>query len=107
MKRIYIAGPMSKGDHAENIRRGLKAGMKVWNRGFLPHVPHLNHFWGMVDPRPDEFWLAMDFEEIKRCDGLLRLKGKSCGADKEVKIAHKLGIPIFYSIKELLDYVWP
>ncbi len=38
------------------------------------------------------------------CDGLLRLPGKSSGADKEVALAESKKIPVFHSIEEVEAY---
>jgi len=40
-------------------------------------------------------------EWITVCDCVLRLEGESPGADAEVVLAKKKGIPVFYSIDEL------
>ena len=45
----------------------------------------------------------MDEGWVERSDYLLRLKGESAGADKEVALAKELGIPVYYSIKSLLE----
>ena len=49
-----------------------------------------------------DFWLAYDMEWLKVCDCVLRLDGESPGADKEDELAKKLGIPVYYSIGELM-----
>jgi hypothetical protein len=45
--------------------------------------------------------MELDNEWVLRCDALLRLPGESQGADAEVELAKKHGIPVFYSIEEL------
>ena len=58
----------------------------------------------MVHPEDYETWMKLDFIWVESCDALLRLPGESPGADREVKHAITLGIPVFYSMDELLIY---
>lgn len=58
----------------------------------------------MAHPRPYEDWLKIDLEWIPQCDCLLRIGGKSSGADKEATFAIEKGIPVFYSINEIEIY---
>lgn len=50
-------------------------------------------------------WLDMCFEQIKRCDALFRMDGFSPGADKEVELAKKLGIPVFHHHGSLSKWI--
>ena len=102
MKKIYIAGPYTKGDVAVNVRNALSAANYLADKGFAPYVPHLTHFWHTVFPRPYEFWLELDNQYLLCCDAVLRLPGESSGADKEVSLALGSGIPVFYGFDDLL-----
>ena len=104
LKKIYIAGPYTKGDVALNIKNAIMIGDILACRGFLPFVPHLTHFWHMMYHHDIDFWYSYDNEWLKICDGLLRIPGESIGSDKEVELAKKLGIPVFSSIAELNQY---
>ena len=73
-------------------------------QGFAPFLPLLTHFQHMVHPEDYETWMKLDFIWVESCDALLRLPGESPGADREVKHAITLGIPVFYSMDELLIY---
>jgi len=101
--KVYVAGPYSQGDVAVNVRNAFEAANKLANLGFAPFVPHATHFWHMLFPRPYEFWLELDNEFLSCCDAIYRLPGQSNGSDKEVKLAVKLGIPVFYSIDALVN----
>ena len=37
-----------------------------------------------------------DFEQVARCDLVVRLPGGSSGADRECALAHRLGIPVVW-----------
>lgn len=48
--RVYIAGPYSKGDVLENVRKAVLMGTELFKMGYAPYVPHLTHFWGFSYP---------------------------------------------------------
>lgn len=97
-ERVYIAGPYTKGDVAENVHRAFKAANDLANLGFAPFVPHYTHFWHLMFQRPYEFWLELDNQFLPFCQALLRLPGESNGAEKEVALAERIGIPVFGDI---------
>jgi len=103
MKRVYIAGPYTQGDQAQNVRRAIDAAEAVMQAGFAPYVPHMSHFHHMIHAHFYETWLAIVIAFLRVCDALLRLPGLSPGADREVALARKLGIPVFYSVSELVE----
>src|SRR5438045_7829550 len=100
-ERVYVAGPYTKGDVAENVHKAFKAANDLADLGFAPFVPHFTHFWHLMFQRPYEFWLELDNQFLPCCHAVLRLPGESNGADKEVAYAKKLGIPIFHDIPSL------
>lgn len=99
--RVYVAGPLTKGDQIVNVRNGILAATELVQLGHSPYCPHLAAFWHFLTPLPYEKWVSLDNEWLPLCDALLRLPGESNGADAEVDLALGLGIPVFYSIKEL------
>ncbi len=99
--KVYIAGPYSKGDVAVNVRNAIMAGNMVAQRGHIPFIPHLTHFWHMLTPREYQFWLDQDIEWLKDCDAILRLDGESSGADNEMRLAEKWGLLIYHSVFEI------
>ncbi len=103
MKRVYVAGPYTKGDVAVNVRNAIAAANELLDAGFYPYLPHLTHFWHLVCPREYEDWMRLDLEFLPQCEALLRLPGESSGADREVDHAMTLGIPVFLSMSDLLE----
>lgn len=103
MKKVYIASPYTKGDIAVNVRRQIDCADELMDLGFAPFLPLLAHFQHLIHPRDYEDWTEIDLEWVKSCDALLRLSGESEGADREVALAEKLKIPVFYNIDELLE----
>lgn len=99
--RIYIAGPISTGDHSLNVRNGILAGDELAQRGHIVFIPHLTHFWHMLCPHANAFWYAQDNEWLPLCDAVLCLPGESVGADGEVELARKLGKPVYFSVDEV------
>ena len=110
--RVYVAGPITVGDVAANVQQAITAGLDLLNRGYAPFIPHLGHFaepaatWDK-NPKRYEEWLELDRSFIVTCDAILRLPGFSKGADREVKWAYEIGVPVFYSLSSLLDQVTP
>ena len=104
MIKIFVSGPYTLGDTAINVKNAMDLTNKLIDMGFAPYCAHLTHFLHMNKPQEYKKWLALDLEYLKLCDGLIRMKGKSNGADMEVDFAKKNDIPVFYSLRELANY---
>lgn len=104
MIKVYIASPYTLGDVAVNVKTQIDTYDILMDNGFAPFAPLYSHFQHMVHPRPYEDWIKIDLVWVKVCDCVLRLPGKSSGADGEVKFAQDNNIPVFYSLEELYDY---
>ena len=98
---IYIAAPYTSGRITENIKQVCDIGDILLARGHIPYIPHINHLWDLISPKSYKTWMRIDLEILSRCDAVLRIGGKSVGANKEVRYAEKLNIPVYYSIEEL------
>jgi hypothetical protein len=105
--RVYIAGPIyGSGKLIDNVNDAITVANVLRTQGFIPFVPHLYCFWSFLYPhKPAEYWLTMDKEWLLLCQVLLRLPGISPGANEEEEWAKEAGIPIVYSIEELLELV--
>jgi hypothetical protein len=90
---VYIAGPYTKGDVAENVATAIDYGDKVAGFGYAVEVPHLSHFWHYRSWHDYEFWMDLDLVKLARCDCLLRIPGPSSGADREVDFCKENEIP--------------
>lgn len=109
MKVVYVAGKFrgaNAWEVAENVRVAERVGMEVAQAGAMPMIPHANtaHFDGTMD---DQFWLDGTMELLRRCDAVA-LAGNwraSGGACMEKDEAHRLGIPVFFSIHELRHWL--
>ncbi len=101
MNKIYISGPFT-GDKEVNIRKAIDAADQILKAGMHPIVPHLNHYWDLIHQHPYADWHRWALFWVTECDALLRLPGRSLGADEEVDLAEQEGIPVFLSIQEVL-----
>jgi hypothetical protein len=117
-KRVYIAGPISKGDLAANVNAATDAFHALLHLGFAPLCPHWSVFsGGTYHPTPTDKpfafaealplatthddWLDSDLPWVAVADAVLRLEGDSGGADREVAEAEARGIPVFRSVTEV------
>jgi len=116
-KKIYVAGPISKGNLHANVKAAHAAGLGLLRAGFAPLVPHGSCFWGSETGSCGHFapeathsgishdeWLEVDFAWVAVADGVLRLPGESVGADREVEFAMQRGIPAFGTIDQVVTY---
>ncbi len=99
---VYVAGPFTKPHQLPNIRNAIKAGDQIAAMGFGVFIPHLNYSWELVCGSHDyEFWMDQDAQVLYRCDVLFLLPGESSGAEREVKLAETLNIPVFSNLEDL------
>jgi hypothetical protein len=101
MKRVFISGPYTIGDIAQNVKVSMDVANELIDAGYAPFCPHLTHFLHMNHFQPYKKWLEIDVAFLEVCDALIRIPGKSKGADAEVRLAKKFGIPIFKNVSEL------
>jgi nucleoside 2-deoxyribosyltransferase len=102
MIRVYVAGPYTANPE-KCTHDAILQGDVLISLGFAPFIPHLSHYQHALYPRDYEDWMKLDFEWVSACDVLYRLPGESSGADREVAFAKARGIPVVYSLSELLE----
>jgi hypothetical protein len=132
-KRIYIAGPISLGNLAENVNRATAAFVSLGKEGLAPFAPAWSVYskpcstvtrliavadTDVLDPTQcvcigtrngnsemvHSDWLDIDLAWVSVADAVLRLPGESKGADTEVAHARSLGIPVFQSVEEVIAW---
>lgn len=121
-KRIFISGPISRGDLCHNINQATAAFVALAKAGFAPMCPHWSVYskpcvpWmlpnevmavGSVAGNPHMThadWMAVDLPWVGASDALLRLPGESVGADMEVKYAREVGVPVFANVDSVVAY---
>jgi hypothetical protein len=97
------------------VRLQIDAWHLLRDYGYIPIAPLLTHYINEVRERSHAEWLEYDFEILKTCQGVIRLRPldafgdeiPSKGADMEQEEAKRLGIPFlsFNTIEELKRYL--
>jgi hypothetical protein len=104
MIKVYIASPYSIGIKLKNVRRQIDAKDQLMKAGFTAFCPLLSHYHDQIYPHKYNTWLDDSMEWLQVCDCLLRLKGKSEGADTEENYAKYFDIPVFHSVEEIIKH---
>jgi hypothetical protein len=100
---IYVAGPYTTGDQFENVGKAIDVAEQVMAVGGVPFCPHLAAFWNMKHPHTWQEWMDFCLCWVGKCDCVLRMPGASKGADQEVEYAKRLGLPVFFSVEEMVS----
>lgn len=119
--RVYLAGPMSKGNLAANVNQATAAFHTLLKAGHEPFCPQWSVYAKPCVAVDDKVavclgtadggggvshaeWLRMDLSWVGVSQAVVRLPGASIGADMEVSHARSLGIPVFAGVEEFLSY---
>jgi hypothetical protein len=112
---IMISGPYRSGTGddplkiAANLHALEEAALGVYRAGHLPIIGEwfalpLSHAAGSThvgDPIFVEFQYPVAHRLLERCDAVLRIPGKSNGADKDVEIARERGLQVFTRLEDI------
>jgi len=107
MNIVYIAGPFrghTPWDIEQNIRRAEELALECWRHGYAVVCPHTNtRFFHRA--APDSSFLEGDLSIMKRCDAVLMVEGweRSAGAREEERVARERNIPVFLTLKGLVE----
>ncbi|MDT0166067.1 DUF4406 domain-containing protein [Actinotalea sp. AC32] len=116
---VLIAGPYRSGTDddparmAANLARLEEAAWPVFRSG---HVPMIGEWValpvlasagasGPLDPMAEQVMYPTAQRLLEHCDAVLRLPGASRGADQDVAIARRRGIPVWFDVSEVPGYV--
>lgn len=110
--KVYVAGPYS-GDNVlsilQNIGRGEKVCAELFKIGFAPFCPW--HDKSYVTDNLDVDFTVKQFYDYSMAwldvsDAILVLPNSkvSEGTQAEIKRAHEIDIPIFFSLADVVDY---
>ena len=112
LKRIYVAGAYSADNVMsvlDNMRRGIRLSTLVKLAGYAPFSPWLDYHF-QLQLRGDERLTIDDYYNystawLEASDAVLVAveSENSRGTAKEIRRAIELGIPIYYSLKELKE----
>ena len=112
---IMISGPYRGGTNDDpiliknNLEKLEEFALEIFNKG---HVPIVGEWLALPliklagsQKIGDEQWERIQYpiahRILEKCDAVLRIKGESKGADKDVKIAKERGLIIYYHIDEI------
>jgi hypothetical protein len=112
---ILIAGPYRSGTAddpdlmARNLARLEEAAWPIFQGGHIPMIgewvalPVLRGAGadGPLDPIAQQVMYPTAERLLEHCDAVLRLPGESAGADQDVAIAERRGIPVYHHIDEI------
>lgn len=112
MIRVYVAGAMSSDNILGvlgNISEGVKYGALLLKEGFAPFVPHLDVAFRLQQGKdyniPMEYYYNYTMEWLRVSQYVLVVPDweESVGTRKEIEMAEKLGIPVYYNLEDLLN----
>ncbi len=115
LHRVYIAGPMSPrksgGEGAleflENLRKGIQLSTEVLLAGFAPFSPFIDfqYFFNAGGISP-EMIKASSMEFLRVCEAIIVIRpwGHSDGTCAEMCVAEDLGMPVFFTVPDLVSY---
>jgi len=111
---ILIAGPYRSGTAddpdkmAANLARLEQAAWPVFAAGHVPMIgewvalPVLRSAGATVfDPLAAQVMYPTAQRLLEHCDAVLRLPGESTGADQDVVIAQRRGLPVYYRAEDI------
>lgn len=111
---ILIAGPYRSGTGDDpvkmqaNLTRLEEAAWPIFEAGHIPMIgewvalPVLQSAGATVfDPLSEKVMYPTAQRLLQHCDAVLRLPGKSTGADQDVAIAKSRGIPVYRSLDQI------
>lgn len=111
MYLVYIAGKYRDDQPYKvygHIERAWQMGCQVNALGSAyAMIPHKNseHMEGLRGP---QFWIDATLEMMRRCDAVMIIPGTwetSTGTKGEIAEAERLGIPVFYDIENLEQWL--
>lgn len=103
--RVYVAGPFT-GDQMANIGNAIRAADAVLSIGCIPFLPHtMTGMWHLVSPKKYDTWIQIDLTWLRCCDILYVFGYQSDGVQLEIKEAESLGMPIVYSLPDLISFI--
>ena len=108
--RIFISSPYSDGDTITdadtlqaNVDRSIAAADALADRGHVPFLPLLSHYWQQRFQHDHAFWLRWCLVWLGQCEAMLRLDGSSAGASIEERAAKEIGLSIYYRLADVPD----
>ena len=112
---VLIAGPYRSGTNdsperiAENLRKLEQYALPLYEAGHLPVIgewvalPIIRNAGSVCigDPVYQAYLYPVANRLLERCDAVLRVPGESKGADQDVEMARRRGLPVFFRLEDV------
>lgn len=112
---ILVAGPYRSGTNddpllmQQNLDRLNSYALALFRAG---HIPLIGEWLALPllkaagskqpgDALYQEISYPVAHRLLTRCDAVLRIEGASSGADKDIKVAQGLGLPVYYKLEDI------
>lgn len=114
MKRVYVAGAYNAPNIIEaldNMRRGMRMSVRVLMAGYAPFCPWTDYHYRLMQREGEEVTRQMYHDQaiawLEVSDAVMVMPNSetSTGTQAEIARAKELGIPVFYSLEELIKEV--
>lgn len=102
--RIYLSGPITKGDRTLNFATACSIHKELMERGFSVLNPMLSMMHPDAWVIDHETWLENDLPWVACADIVLRLLGESKGAEAECRLAELSGVEVTTSWHRLMEW---
>jgi type III secretory pathway component EscU len=112
---ILIAGPYRSGTNndpallSKNLDRLEQFSLRIYEAG---HIPLIGEWVALPiakqagsshlgDAISEQYLYPVASRLIERCDAVLRIEGTSKGADEDVLLARKRGLPVYFKVDDV------
>lgn len=104
-----VSGPYRSGSDdpavwEKNLQAMNEAAYEVFRKGHTPLIgvnAALPVIQALGEDKYDEIMMPVSLALADKCDAVLRIGGPSKGADEEVEVFKRKGLPVYYSIEEI------
>jgi hypothetical protein len=113
MKRVYVAGSYNGPDVLtvlKNMRKGFRACVDVLRAGFAPFCPWGDYHFTLAQTEyekpltiDDYYRYSMSWLRASEAVYVCNYREDSKGTKAEIEEAKRLGIPVYFTLKDLVD----
>ncbi len=100
----YTAGGADAAQRAEHLRAMNRAAVELFRRGHIPMIG-VNLALPVIEAAGpeafDEIMMPLSLALTERCDAVLRVGGRSQGADDEVERFAARGLPVYRRLEDM------
>lgn len=103
---VHVPGQQDSWGIQSNVMAAMALALEVWRSGAAAVCPHANTMF-FQNAAPDHVWLDGDLAMLAKCDAVVMTPDweRSSGARAEHVFALERGIPVFYSVEELKQWM--